>query len=85
LLNDLDTYADQQARHGLVVSSYWIGGSFVSGKNRPGDLDFTAVIDGSASSPDPAALSDWTIREIGGLIEFILKSDDCYNSTLSGS
>jgi hypothetical protein len=60
LLDDLDTYADQQARHGLVVSAYWIGGSFASGKDRPGDIDFTAVIDGSASSPDRTALSEWT-------------------------
>lgn len=60
LVDDLDQYAEQQARHGLVISTYWIGGSFVSGKAHPGDLDFTAVIDGAASSPDPAALSDWT-------------------------
>jgi hypothetical protein len=60
LVADVDAYADQQARHGLVVSSYWIAGSFVSGKDRPGDVDFTAVIDGPASSPDPVALSDFT-------------------------
>src|SRR5271166_1886234 len=42
LVDDLDAYWDQQTRHGLVVSSYWIGGSFVSDKDQPGDIDFTA-------------------------------------------
>jgi hypothetical protein len=58
LFADLDIYAEQQARHGLVVTSYWIGGSVVSNKPRPGDIDFTAVIDGSASTPD-ASHQDW--------------------------
>jgi len=49
LVDDLDTYWDQQTRHGLVVTSYWIGGSFVSDKDQPGDIDFTAVIDGGSS------------------------------------
>jgi hypothetical protein len=60
LVEDLDTYWDQQSRHGLVVLAYWIGGSFVSGKDRPADIDFTAVIDGRSSSPDCSALLDWT-------------------------
>lgn len=55
LLDDLDIYAEQQARHGLVVMSYWIAGSVVSDKRRPGDIDFTAVIDGPASTPDFSA------------------------------
>jgi hypothetical protein len=58
LFDDLDDYAEQQARHGLVVLSYWIGGSVVSDKGRPGDIDVTAVIDGPASRPD-AGVGDW--------------------------
>jgi hypothetical protein len=58
LVDDLDTYWDQQTRHGLAVLSYWIGGSFVSDKAQPGDIDVTAVIDGGASSPDKTA-QDW--------------------------
>lgn len=55
LFDDLDVYAEQQALHGLVVSSYWIGGSVVSDKRLPNDIDVTAVVDGPASTPDPAA------------------------------
>lgn len=58
LIEDLDTYADLQQRHGLVVSTYWIAGSFVSSKASPGDIDVTAVIDGAASTPASGAL-DW--------------------------
>ena len=58
LIDDLDVFAGQQAKHGLVVSAYWIGGSFVTGKLHPGDIDFTAVIDGTASTPDAGA-GDW--------------------------
>lgn len=43
-----------------MVSAYWIGGSFVSGKDRPADIDFTAIIDGGSSTPDSSALADWT-------------------------
>ncbi|WP_435405283.1 DUF6932 family protein [Mycolicibacterium hippocampi] len=60
LVEDLDIYRRQQAKRGLVVSAYWVGGSFVSDKDQPGDIDFTALIDGAASTPDPAAIRDWT-------------------------
>lgn len=59
LVDDLDTLWEQQTRHGLVVLAYWIGGSFVSDKPYPGDIDIAAIIDGPSSSPDPSALSDW--------------------------
>jgi hypothetical protein len=59
LVADLDSYWGQQTRHGLVVLSYWIGGSFVSDKAQPRDIDFTAIIDGASSNPDLSA-SDWT-------------------------
>jgi hypothetical protein len=58
LVEDLDTYWNQQTRHGLAVLSYWIGGSFVSDKAQPGDIDVTAIIDGAASVPDKSA-ADW--------------------------
>ncbi len=58
LIEDLDVYADQQKKNGLVVTSYWLAGSFVSSKTSPGDIDVTAVIDGSASMPTPGA-RDW--------------------------
>ena len=38
LIEDLDVYADQQKKNGLVVTSYWLAGSFVSSKTSPGDI-----------------------------------------------
>jgi hypothetical protein len=58
LIEDLDVYAEQQLKNGLVVTSYWLAGSFVSSKTFPGDIDVTAVIDGSASTPSAGA-HDW--------------------------
>lgn len=51
ILTDFLTYRDQQLRCGLAVTSYWIDGSFTSDKIDPGDIDITAIIDGSASTP----------------------------------
>ncbi|WP_157788855.1 DUF6932 family protein [Rhodococcus rhodochrous] len=51
IIEDLEEYQRQQQACGLVVTSYWIDGSFTSAKLNPGDIDVTAIIDGAASSP----------------------------------
>ncbi|GAJ83640.1 hypothetical protein NBRGN_065_00360 [Nocardia brasiliensis NBRC 14402] len=58
LTEDLDEYRRQQQACGLVVMSYWIDGSFATAKLNPGDIDITAIVDGSASQFTPAA-RDW--------------------------
>lgn len=51
ILEDFLAYRDQQLRCGLVVTSYWIDGSFTSDKVDPGDIDITSLVDGNASRP----------------------------------
>ncbi|WJJ11496.1 hypothetical protein P9990_23545 [Prescottella equi] len=58
IFDDFTQYRAMQAQAGLVVISYWIDGSFTSGKLNPGDIDVTAVIDGENSAPKPG-YEDW--------------------------
>lgn len=59
IYDDLEEYQRQQKLNGLVVISYWIDGSFTSEKLNPGDIDITAIIDGSKSSPTQDGLDSW--------------------------
>lgn len=51
ILDDFVAYREQQLRCGIVVTSYWVDGSFTSDKLDPGDIDITAIVDGTGSTP----------------------------------
>ena len=56
ILKDFDTFARLQRQSGLVVSSYWVNGSFVTTKANPNDIDVVAIVDASQTgSPDSRA------------------------------
>ncbi len=63
VMEDFDTFARLQREAGLVVSSYWVNGSFVTTKANPNDVDVVALVNGSSASRP--ANSAWELLNPG--------------------
>lgn len=51
LWRDFEEFTRGQLKSGLKALSFWLDGSFISGKSYPNDIDFTTIVDGLASQP----------------------------------